>query len=338
MKKLSCMAGILLLSACETDLPSYLLKQGLKQGSLLLRAESVDTHLKNPHISPETQKYLLLSKEVLQFAEEKMQMKTGSNYRHYISLSRPWVTQIVMAAHKNKLTSHKFRYPIFGDLPYKGFFDEKDAIDLENKLRDMGLDTYRRPVEAFSSTGWLPDPLLSTMFTGELRFIELLLHELTHSTFYFKSEANFNEAFASWMGFKAALEFIEQSARFENKEKMKIELKNQHQRQIHVASLFQKIKQYGKTFYDDPNNANKREKYFEWIRATFREEKLHRLAELNWNNALILSFGTYYELVPQIEAYAQKENLSPAEFLKRIKTTGAKIIQDIRAEALDQKK
>lgn len=69
----------------------------------------------------------------------------------------------------------------------------------------MNLDTYRRPVEAFSTTGWLPDPILSTMFSKADRFIELIFHELTHSTFYFESELDFNEAFASWMGYRGAI-------------------------------------------------------------------------------------------------------------------------------------
>ena len=175
--------ALLGLTACDDNLVAYLTKQGFRQGSLLLSARPIEDILKDPAIDARTEKFLRLAQDVVKYAHVEVGMSVGRSYQSYARLDRPWVTQIVMAAPRDKLESYLFRYPIFGGLPYKGFFDESDAIGLEKRLEAEGLDVYRREVEAFSTTGWLPDPLLSSMLSEEARLIELLFHELTHSKF-----------------------------------------------------------------------------------------------------------------------------------------------------------
>jgi len=50
---------------------------------------------------------------------------------------------------------------------------------------------------------------------------------------------------------------------------------------------------------------------------------------LEWNNALVLSLGTYYELVPLIENYANSQKLDPKEFLALVVKRGPSIISEI---------
>ncbi|MBS1982532.1 MAG: aminopeptidase [Bdellovibrionales bacterium] len=315
---------------CEADLPTYVAKQGFRHGSLLLKAESVEKVLARPGLEPRTEHFLRLAQAVLKFAA-KNGMRTGGSYTKFIDLKRDWVTQIVMAAQPDSLTPYLFHYPIVGDLPYRGFYDEADAEALEKKFQEQGLDTYRRKVEAFSTTGWLPDPLLSTMFSDEGRLVELLLHELTHATFYFPNAADFNEAFASWMGYRLALEFIAQtdSTLVSNRERVLKELQDNHAFQLRFAKLVREILARGREFYAQPNARAKRAEYFAWIQRRLDNEP--RLGKFNerWNNALILSLGTYYENVEPIESYAQKRGLSPAQFLQIVATTGPGIMPEI---------
>lgn len=327
------------LVGCQDNLLVYLTKQGFRQGSLLLSARPIEEVLKDPGLDPRTEKFLHLSQEVLVYADGELGMRTGRSYRKFVNLDRPWVTQIVMAAPKDKLESYLFRYPIFGGLPYKGFFDEEDAIRLEKKLEGENLDVYRREVEAFSTTGWLPDPLLSSMLSEEARLIELLFHELTHTTFYFNGEADFNEAFASWMGHRAALDFI--SAR-EAKDlgggeasKLRERITKLHAFQTKLAVVVREIVARGRETYSKGSPADlesRRKAYFNWIRERIaREPDFSRLADRPWNNALILSLSTYYELVPAIDAYAEREKLTPRAYLARVRDRGPAIMAEILA-------
>jgi predicted aminopeptidase len=324
--------GILTHVYAQESLVPYLFKQGFKQGGMLLSAKPVKEVLNDPSGDPETRKYLELSERLLDFASSELGQSTGRSYQKFIRLGRPWVTQIVMAAPKNSIDPYLFKYPIVGDLPYRGFFDEEDAVALQKSLESRGLDTYRRNVEAFSTTGWLPDPLLSTMFEKTSRFIELIFHELTHSTFYFESEADFNEAFASWMGFKGAIAFVEKHPHsVENPSQILDELNKDHQRQIRFAKIFGEILLHARAHYEKNPRGETREMLFDWIKERFKKEgDFSRYAEFPWNNASLSAFGTYYEMVEPIDAYAIKNKLSPKELLHQVKATGPSIIREFK--------
>ena len=332
----------LVLGGCESGLLGYLAKQGMKQGGLILKARDIDEVLANPNNSSTTERYLRLTQKIVAYARDHLNMNTGRSYRKFIQLDRDWVTQIVIAAQRDRLEPYLFHYPIVGDLPYKGYFDEADAIELQDKLEKDGLDTYRRKVPAYSTTGFLPDPIISTMFDGEARFIELLFHELTHSTFYFKSEADFNEAFASWMGFRSALEFIDASPEIEHAADLKKELQADHLFQLKFAKVVRDIFKRAPDFYGEKelpgaSVEKKREAFFAWIRSQLGSDPdFARMNKLEWNNAFLLGLGTYYEKVEPIDSYAQREKLSPKDFLVLVKEKGPSIINVINGPSTAQ--
>ncbi len=314
----------------------YAIEQGLQQGSLLLKAKDIETLLKDPHLGPEHKKYLELAKDVLEYAKTNGGLETRANYKSFIAIDRDYVTQIVMAAPKDKFEPYLYDYPIVGRMPYKGFFSDKDAKEFELLMQSKNLDTYRRPVDAFSSLGWFPDPLLSTMFKNPERLIELLFHELTHSTFYFKGEADFNEAFASWVGFQLAIEYIQNKAGFLKSkqfdpEKMLTLIKANHEQQKELALIFQDIQKAGKVFYSQ-NPLPDREIFFNEVKTRFSASKnpaVQRLSQRPWNNASLQAFGTYYRLIDPIDAYARKKNLSPKEYVMWVMKEGPKSISQI---------
>jgi len=333
------LAGLFIGSAAgaQTDsffsLVPYLFQEGIAQGSLLLRAKPVANVLAIKSLDPKTERFLRLSSEILKFAKEQLGMKVGRSYQTYFDTGKPWVTQVVSAAHKDRLEGFNFQYPIIGAAPYRGFFSEDDAVAFELKLRAQGFDTYRRPVEAFSSLGWLPDPLTSCMFSTESRFIEVLFHELTHLNFFFRDEADFNEAFASWMGYRAALEFVRaRKDLFPNAAALETELEGMHARQLASSGKIGNILATGRTIYGKAGATMdaKRSEFFGSI------TKL--LGPGEWNNARVLAWSTYYDLVPEIDAFASQQGLTPAAYLKRVVETGPKIIPQIRASRVAQSK
>ncbi len=332
------LAGMMVtaLTGCEDALIPYLLKQGFKQGGLLLRTRPVDDVIRDPMTDARTERFLRLAKEVLKFARDEVGQDPHRSYQRYIALERSWVTQVVMAAPKDKFESYLFQYPVFGGLPYKGFFDEEDAKRLEAKLKDQNLDVYRREVEAYSTAGFLPDPLISTMFSDEGRLLELLFHELTHATFYFKGEADFNEAFASWVGHAAALDFLAKRPELLGERSAEIgkEIEANHDFQQRLAVIVKGIVKEAKLRYAQatPATADQvRADFFAWVKAEFAKNPgFERYATYNWNNASLLSLSTYYDYVPAIEAYAQAHHLTVKSFLALVVKQGPSIMAEIK--------
>jgi predicted aminopeptidase len=93
----------------------------------------------------------------------------------------------------------------------EGGFSKKDALKELQKLQMKGLDTCLQQAIAFSTLGWLGDPLYSTVLEyPPVVIINIIIHELVHNTIYFKGETEFNEQIATLIAEKGTLMFIEQ--------------------------------------------------------------------------------------------------------------------------------
>jgi predicted aminopeptidase len=115
---------------------------------------------------------------------------------------------VLNAAHEFQLRWKTWWFPIVGRLPYKGYFDFARAQREAAKLDAQGFDTWVRPSSAFSTLGWLPDPLMSTTLRADsVGIVETVIHEITHSTFFPKGQARFNESFANFVGHRGAISF-----------------------------------------------------------------------------------------------------------------------------------
>ena len=102
-----------------------------------------------------------------------------------------------------------FRFPVVGTLPYKGFFDPAAAEAEAERLRDRGLDVCTSAVRAYSTLGWLDDPLTGPMLDGDdVELVETLLHEFVHATAHVASAADFNEGVATFIGQEATVDFL----------------------------------------------------------------------------------------------------------------------------------
>ena len=144
---------------------------------------------------------LLVSQQVLEYAEQELGIAVGERYRTYVALKTPNVLWNVFAAPSLALEPRRWCYPFAGCAPYRGYFDESDARSYAARLRARGDDAYVGGVAAYSTLGWFADPLLSSFIDWpDADLAQLLLHELAHSKVWVKGDVGFNEAFATFVG------------------------------------------------------------------------------------------------------------------------------------------
>jgi predicted aminopeptidase len=152
-----------------------------------------------------------LVQEVKEFARQRLGLHPGGSYETFFQVKGDTLIYLVSACPKNSLEPYTWRFPIVGRVEYKGFFSKKDAVKETQKLDKKGLDTCIQQVIAFSTLGWLSDPLYSTILDQHpVVVINVVIHELVHNTIYFKGETEFNEQIASLIAEKGALMFIEE--------------------------------------------------------------------------------------------------------------------------------
>jgi predicted aminopeptidase len=167
----------------------YTLKQGGIMLGYLNRAVPLDTLLEDP--APQDGEQSRLSsaefarrvKDIRRFAMEDLGLRETSSYTKYVDIDRDYLAAVVSASARDSFTRHEWWFPIVGSVPYKGFFNIKDARKEQEKLRKRDLDVWIRGVDAFSTLGWFSDPLYSYMRNYSVyRLADLIIHESLHTT------------------------------------------------------------------------------------------------------------------------------------------------------------
>ena len=184
-----------------------------KQGAYLLRynsrTEDIDTVLNNGNLPEDSRNMLMLVKEIKEYAVKEIGLKDDKNYTRYVMIEKDYLVDVVSACEKDRFEAYQWRFPFFGSFPYKGFYEHEDAEKEAEKLRKKDLDVYIRKVDAFSTLGYFDDPVYSFMKDYSAYSIaNLIIHEQTHATIFFKNRIKFNEELATFIGNEGALQFI----------------------------------------------------------------------------------------------------------------------------------
>lgn len=189
----------------------YILTQAQGQLRILLNSRAIDSLLADPAVPVETKLKLRLVREIKTFGEFELGLRRSRNYESFYDTKGQPITHIVSASRKERFEPYTWWFPIVGDVPYKGFFHKEDAEEEAHELEVQGYDVALGVAAAYSTLGYFPDPVLSTMLDyPEEQLAALLLHELTHGTIYLPGGTEFNEGLASFVGWQGALEFARQ--------------------------------------------------------------------------------------------------------------------------------
>lgn len=180
------------------------------QMSLLWRAKPISRVLKDEDLDPKLRDGLMLVQDIRSFAKDEIGLSTSRNYTTFVDIGKGPVSWNLVVCPQDKLTPESWTYPVVGSVPYRGYFRREQAIDARDEYAAQGFDTYLRGVSAYSTLGWFPDPILSTMLRySEADLADLIIHELTHATLWIEGDVTFNESLASFVGEMGALKWLE---------------------------------------------------------------------------------------------------------------------------------
>ncbi len=203
------LAALLIYGIYHRKLVNYGLSQLKGQVRILTKTVAVEDALADSVLSTEQKHKLRWVREVVKYAGDSLQLNTGDNYQTFYNSKGKPVLWVVNACEPFALEKYKWNFPFLGKLGYKGFFEADKAKKERDALRKKGFDTDISEVTAWSTLGFFSDPVLSEMLKRDSAALaELIIHELTHTTFYISGNADLNENVATFIGRRGAEKFL----------------------------------------------------------------------------------------------------------------------------------
>ena len=191
-----------------TNTGRYLARAGWEEAKILWRRRGISEIVRDSSVADATRRKLQIVLDARAYARDALGLDVGQSFATFSQLERDTLVLVLSAAYRDRLQHHRWWFPIVGRVPYKGYFDFSEARAAERDFRLRGFDTYLRPASAFSTLGWLNDPLVSTTLRADtLSLANTVIHELTHNSFFARGQAEFNESFANFVGARGSAEF-----------------------------------------------------------------------------------------------------------------------------------
>lgn len=188
--------------------PGYVLRAAWEETRILARRRPIQEVLNDPSLDEATRGKLETVVQARTFAQRDLRLDVGDSYTSFSDIGRDTLALVLSASPMDRLTAHTWWFPIVGRVPYKGFFSLEAAEKERRKLQERHFDTYLRTTSAFSTLGWFPDPLLSTVLRQDsVGLVDTVIHEVTHNTLFVTGHVKFNESFANFVGSVGAVEF-----------------------------------------------------------------------------------------------------------------------------------
>ncbi|HSM59778.1 MAG TPA: aminopeptidase [Longimicrobiales bacterium] len=321
--------------------PIYVIKAGIAEAKILRARRPIPQVIADPETDDDTRGKLSFVMEARRFAIDELGIDVGDAYTMYTKLDRDTLALVVSAAEKDRLAARTWWFPIVGRVPYKGYFDEKDAREAVADLEADGFDTYLRPTAAFSTLGWFNDPILSTVLRADdVEVVETVLHELSHNHLFVPGHVGFNESYATFVGRTAAIRFfcsrqgggpdtvkcLRAQARWRDFQRFSVfvdGLVDELEAVYGDAALTrdEKLERRGRVF------AAALERFDRDVAPGFESMTFAGFRETPLNNATLLARIRYYHRLPDFDALLAARGGDLAVLLRELKE-GAGVVED----------
>jgi predicted aminopeptidase len=294
---------------------------------LLRRSQPVADKLASPSTPAELRERLERAVHVREFASRELALPDNASYRRYADLERPFVVWNVFAAPELELRPRDSCFPVVGCVSYRGYYAREAAEAEAASLRAQGFDVFVGGVPAYSTLGWLPDPLLNTFInypTAELA--RLLFHELAHQVVYVQDDTTFNESFAVAVEEEGVERWLAQHGSAADRERYERFRDMKRDFRALIARYRERLEAlYAQDLPVAEKRAGKARLYAE-MQADYQAQKQAWGGFAGYdrffaepNNALLVSIATYNELVPAFRALLVQEGGDMPRFYAAVK-------------------
>jgi predicted aminopeptidase len=336
---LACLA--LTLTSCSGA--GYVAQSLKGHAGIMAARQSVSRLISDPSTPADLRARMEAASAMRQFASDELDLPDNASYRSYVDIGRDYVTIAVYAAPEFSLTPTIWCFPVFGCVPYRGYFSRDAVAKTVRELQEQGLDVHVTGITAYSTLGWSADPLLSTMFTRDRTYLaSLVFHELAHQRVYVNNDTAFNEAFAVAVEMTGVRKWLKVQGDAAALARYEAGLK----RNAEFLELVAKTKRELAQIYATPATAERKraEKAaaIERLRTRYRrmrDESWGGFAGYdNWvegpvNNAKLAATSVYNDLVPAFLRLFDLCSRDYARFYAAVARLG-RLAKDGRAEAL----
>jgi predicted aminopeptidase len=280
----------------------YLARAGVEEARLLLRRKSIDKLIADSSTPAALRQRLQLVLAARSYAADLLGLAVGKTYTSYVDVGRDTLLLVISASRKDKLREYTWRYPIVGIVPYKGFFKASRARAEAAELEGRGLDVYLRTSGAFSTLGYLSDPMFSTAMSRDtMELVATVIHELAHNTLYVKSQTQFNESFASFVGYRGAEAFFRARGDTVDAKRAAARWRDERTLDVFWAELSRRLDSAYSENLSGERLERTRDALYGWAREQFRGAVGQSLETYDWrwfaqaplNNAVIIAERFY---------------------------------------------
>jgi predicted aminopeptidase len=188
---------------------TYGLSQFRGQLKVVRQAKPIEDFLEDPTYPRELKDKIKLIQEIRQFATDSLGLKKNDNYKTLFEQQGKPVLWNLTASPLYTMEAYQWDFPIIGKLAYRAYFDYEKAVAESERLTEKGYETQIDEVKGWSTLGWFDDPILSGMLDRtEGSLANLIIHELAFSTLYIRSNVQYNENLATFVGDRGTEKFL----------------------------------------------------------------------------------------------------------------------------------
>lgn len=295
--------------------PGYVLRAGWEEAKILRDRRPIQEVVHDTTTPPAERHKLRLVEHAREFSVRELGLDAGDSFTSYAELKSDTLLLVISAAPEFQLTWKTWWFPIVGQVPYRGYFHFDRAIRDAERLEQQGFDVWVRPSSAFSTLGWLPDPLLSTTLRADsVSLVDTVIHEITHTTFFPAGQAHFNESFANFVGHRGAIEFF--CAALADETRCQQARDRWHDSRI-FGRFFNRMMDSLRALYDTELSTEEKRRRksellagaatdFESLKPDLRSGRYGSLDPERLNNAWLLSRVLYYSRLDDFETLYQR--------------------------------
>jgi len=321
---------LLSLTGCTNLL--YLSKLGWYQSLIAFHSVPVQEILENERVDHESKEKIRFVQEVKGYGEKKLGLTRTENYSKYFEVKGP-VLHLLTVSEKDCLRLTHWNFPITGKVTYKSFFTKEGALKEKRIFEGRGYDTFVQQAGAYSTLGWLKDPIFSSMLQWEEAILaNLILHEMVHATIYFKSKTDWNEQMATFIGNHGAIYFLTEKYGKESKQVIEA-IRYQEDDLLFSRWIDQACQRLSKFYSEEISRDEKirgREEIFcslkeEFKNISFQTDCYQGFERININNAVLLAYHRYVHRLENFHAlyeYFENDLRRMIDFFKEIRTSG----------------